>query len=149
MDDLAAARKALRRGRTSDALVYLWNALEPARLAGDASQLRGLAALAARVARDGDEAERQEAARLLAGLHGAVDGAPAVAATERVDAHVSVGEGAMGDEYEVPGEGAEPAAGEGDPEAAGPGRRVAVANLVWLLLVLAVIVLNVIRGVGD
>ncbi len=149
MDDLNAARKALRRGRAADALVHLWNAVEPARLAGDTSRLRALAGLAARVARNGDDAERREAERLLAELSRAMEDDQAVGATERMDAQASVAEDGVMPEYELSGEVPEPAPGEEEPDPAAPGRRAAVANLVWLLLVLGVIVLNVLRGLGD
>ncbi|MGH3013649.1 MAG: hypothetical protein ACRDNR_09410 [Gaiellaceae bacterium] len=44
--DIIRARKALDAGRTDEALVLLWNAVEPARLAGDADALREIAELA-------------------------------------------------------------------------------------------------------
>ena len=62
--ELRAARKSLARGRTDEALVYLWNMLEPARLDRGAP-LRELQRLAAVVRNQGNEAQQREAERLL------------------------------------------------------------------------------------
>jgi hypothetical protein len=45
-DELERARAALEAGNTDEALVLLWNAVEPARLAGDEQRLREIATLA-------------------------------------------------------------------------------------------------------
>ena len=66
MDAVREARGALRRGRSAEALVHLWNALEPARLAGDRRALDTIAGLAAHIAAGGEEGDRREAERLLA-----------------------------------------------------------------------------------
>jgi hypothetical protein len=65
--ELKAARRSLARGRTDEALVYLWNAVEPARLEGGRalSELRRLATL---IAARGEEGHRREAQRLLEAL---------------------------------------------------------------------------------
>jgi hypothetical protein len=65
--ELKAASKSLARGRTDEALVYLWNAVEPARLEGGRalSDLRRLATL---IAARGEEGHRREAQRLLEAL---------------------------------------------------------------------------------
>ena len=56
---IPAARKALGRGATAEALVHLWNELEPARLSGDRGRLEALARLAEEVRQRGDEAEAE------------------------------------------------------------------------------------------
>jgi hypothetical protein len=65
MDAVREARGALRKGRSAEALVHLWNALEPARLAGDRRRLDAIGGLAAHIAASGEEADRREAERLL------------------------------------------------------------------------------------
>jgi hypothetical protein len=65
--DLSQARSAISRGRGDEALVILWNLVEPARLEGDERTLRAIGALAAAVARH-DEGSRREAERLLESL---------------------------------------------------------------------------------
>ena len=55
------ARKALDRGEPAEALVLLWNAVEPARIAGDERALREIGRLAERLRQEGDESERREA----------------------------------------------------------------------------------------
>ena len=152
MNELAQARAALRRGRPSEALVFLWNALEPARLSGDTSALRSLGGLAERIARTGDDGERREAEHLLEELRGVARHEAAAPATQQVGADVSVAgetapvEPTFADELvELPGE------EESDTDAEPPprSRRAGIANLIWLLLVLGVVLLNIIRGVGD
>src|SRR5687768_2487088 len=63
--ELREARKAVARGRADEALVHLWNALEPARLAEDAGELVMIGRLAQRIGEFGDEGERRDAERLL------------------------------------------------------------------------------------
>jgi len=48
-DEVARARKALAANDVDEALVLLWKALEPARLADDKAQLKEIAAVAARI----------------------------------------------------------------------------------------------------
>jgi hypothetical protein len=62
--ELKRARKSLARGRVDEALVLLWNALDPARLEG-ARALRELERLAIAVGERGDEGQQREAQRLL------------------------------------------------------------------------------------
>jgi hypothetical protein len=65
VDGVREAKTALRHGRSAEALVHLWNALEPARLAGDRRRLDAIGGLAAHIAAGGEEADRREAERLL------------------------------------------------------------------------------------
>ena len=67
-DDLKDAQRALDRGRPDEALVFLWNVLEPARMAEDRSALRRIRALASRVVSEGDTSAKRDAERLLEGL---------------------------------------------------------------------------------
>jgi outer membrane biosynthesis protein TonB len=67
-DDLKKARRSLGDGRVDEALLFLWNALEPARLEGGRA-LRELERLAVAAGEQGEESQRDEAQRLLATLH--------------------------------------------------------------------------------
>ena len=131
--------------------MFLWNALEPARLAGDPAALRAIGGLAERVARTGDEGERREAERLLDQIRGVARTEAAVPATEHVGADVSVGgdtaaaEPTLADELDVPA-GDDEFDVEEEPEG---GRRAGMVNLVWLILALGLVALNVLRGLGD
>jgi hypothetical protein len=62
--ELKRARKSLAGGRVDEALVLLWNALEPARLEG-ARALRELERLAMAAGERGDAGQQREAQRLL------------------------------------------------------------------------------------
>jgi hypothetical protein len=62
------ARRAVERGDVDEALVLLWNALEPLRLAGDTAGLQRVAALADEIAVLGDGEHAHEAARLHAAV---------------------------------------------------------------------------------
>ncbi len=77
-DSLDHARRALARGETGEALVYLWNSLDEARASQDPGDFEDVAKLAEKVAERGDEAEQADAARLLAELDRA-HGEPATA----------------------------------------------------------------------
>ena len=154
MNQLAQARAALRRDRPSEALVFLWNAVEPARLAGDAGALRSIGGLAERIAQSGDEAERREAERLLEQIRGVARHETAVPATEEVGAEVSVGGTTVGAEPTIADalEGRDvPLEEEFDVEDEAPeaSRGARLMNIVWLLIALGVVALNVIRGLGD
>lgn len=141
-DELRSAQRALGRGATQEALVHLWNALEPARLAGDGRRLRTIAGLAQRVRAQGDEGEGREAERLLEELRSVVgeDGA-VVPATRRLDADVYAS-----------GEPAVEPAGDLQPgeEEASRGRTARLGNLIWIAIVVAVILFNLLgeRGGG-
>jgi hypothetical protein len=142
-DGVRAARKALGRGSPGEALVLLWNELEPARIAGDRGRIGQIAGLAQRIQREGDEGEAREAERLLESLRGALEEDGFAPATARLDAEVSAG----GQAYE-----ADPAAGAAydvDPEAeqsSAAGRR---GNLVWVALIVLIILINVVGQLRD
>ena len=122
------ARKALARGHPDEAVALLWNAIEPARLAGDRRALATIEQLALRVSREGDESQRREAEKLLAALRGASEeaGHPA---TGRAD----VGSLTVTEEGERVGQ-------EGDAQ---PGRGIGLGTIIWLLVVIAIIIINI------
>ncbi|HVM17245.1 MAG TPA: hypothetical protein VM290_06665 [Gaiellaceae bacterium] len=142
-DGVRTARAAVARGSNAEALVHLWNALEPARLAGDRRRLAAIGALAQRILADGDEAEAREAERLLEALRATVEDAGAAPATARVDADVSAGgeELAAGD-FDLA---SVDAAEEGEAET----RASRIGNLLWLVIVVAVILFNVLGQLRD
>ena len=132
------ARRALDRGAQDEALVLLWNALEPARIRGDRSALQGIAALALRVEREGDESQANEARRLLDVLREqASEPEHFAAATERVDADIQVG----GHDVE-PGD-VVPEEVEQEPGGRGLG------SVVWLVILLLVILYNLLGQLRD
>jgi hypothetical protein len=150
--ELNKARKALARGRADEALVILWNLVEPARLEGDSGTLRAIAALAGGVAQQ-DEGSRREAERLLETLGRAVPARPeperADVGFEELDEPIRsappVGkepELEEVEELEAPEPGnAEPADAEGGARRRGAGRYVIP------LVTLAIILINVIARV--
>jgi hypothetical protein len=137
-DALDRAARAARRGSADEALVLLWNELEPARLSGDRNALATIDRLARFIARDEDH--RHEAERLVAAVASAVAaGGAERAATAVVDAEVAVA-----------GDALEPAevedAAEPEPQA---GRGLAIGNVVWILILLGVLILNVLGRFND
>jgi hypothetical protein len=121
--------------------VHLWNAVEPARLAGDAGRLRAIAGLAQRVRSQGDEGEAREAERLLDTLRDAVEHGDGLApATEQLDAEVYAG-GEMIDSGEM-------TAGA-DMEGETEQRASRIGNLVWLALIVVIILFNVLGQLRD
>jgi hypothetical protein len=137
---LGDARKAVARGDADEALVALWNELEPARLAGDRRRLEAVADLAGRIAADGDEAHRREAERLLEAAQALDADGELVAATAQLDAEVGA---AGGGPVEAPGR----VGGPADEEEGSRG--IGLGNLLWALLILAVVLANVLRGLAD
>ena len=133
------ARKALARGATDEALVLLWNEVEPARLAGDTSTLRDIGRLARGIQQAGDPAQQREAERLLETLTEleAYPAAPAATA-EMLDVDVGPNGGVLGDVPEPTADGAE------DERRAGK-----LTSLVWIVLFLLVVIANALRGVGG
>lgn len=118
--------------------MHLWNALEPARLSGDARRLAAIASLAQQVRARGDEGEAREAERLIETLRGDVEAGALVPATERLDAEVYAG-GEQVEELET-----------GDvPSEAEAGRAARVGNLIWLALVLLIVLVNVLGQIRD
>lgn len=137
---IPAARKALGRGATAEALVHLWNELEPARLSGDGGRLEALARLAEEIRQRGDEADRYDAERLLAELREQAEAPNAAApATAVLDAEVDR-TGEVLDEAEADAE-AEPA--EGRSRAGG------LANWLWLVFVLVIVLANILGQLRD
>lgn len=136
-DALDRAARAARRGSPDEALVLLWNALEPARLSGDRRALATIDGLAGAIARD--EQHRHEAERLREAVAATIAGGGAERpATAVVDADVAVGGDALeADEVE------EAAASEGG------GRGLAIGNVVWVLILLGVLILNVLGRLND
>ncbi len=133
MDEVRSARRALGSGATAEALVHLWNALEPARLSGDRGSLRAIGGIAQEIRARGDESEAREAERLLEALHETVDDASAPA-TGRLDAGVVAGgEDVVQDEA----------------EAAAGGLAGRIGNLVWIAVVLFIVLINVIGQLRD
>jgi hypothetical protein len=134
--ELARARKSLARGRTDEALVYLWNALEPARLEGSEG-LRELQRLSTAIRERGDAGERREAERLLEAIGRSSEegkpievGVPAAHVTEIPDAGAS----AVGD-------------GEGKTEEAAAGSQL--GRLLLPILLLLIIVINIVARFVD
>ena len=141
-NDLAAARKALGRGRPDESLVYLWNALEPARLAGDRRALERIAGLAERIRAESESVERREAERLLEALREDVeDEAPVTVARAGEEAEVAV----RADWEPGPEELAlDEAEAEGETT-----RSSRAGSLIFLLIFLAVIALNILRAIQE
>ncbi len=134
--ELDQARKAVRRGDSDEALVRLWNAVEPARLSGDRSSLATIGQLAERIARTGDASQQREAKRLLETLQTAVADGGDVPATARLDADLSeVGEKLEDEAVE--------SAGESTGER--PRSGIPFGTILWFLIILAVVAMNVAR----
>lgn len=134
MSKVGDARAAVARGAIDEALVLLWNELEPARLAGDRSALATIEALAHRIATKGDEAQRREAERLLETL-GAASGQDTTPARARIEAAATAGSEQVEEILER------------ETRARSPASRL--GSIVWLLVVLAVILFNVLGGFRD
>ena len=131
-NDVDQARKAVRRGAPDEALVFLWNAVEPARLAGDGAALETIGGLAQAIVRGGDESQKREARRLLEMLDVAVAEEAGAPATARLDADVSpVGEKL---EEDVVQDGA-----------AQRGGRTPFGTILWFLVILAFVAMQVVR----
>ncbi len=128
-DDVKQARKALARGHPDEAVALLWNAIEPARLAGDRRALATIEQLALSLSREGDESHRREAEKLLAALRGASEAADRPE-TGRDEVGILT------------------AAHDGEPvgeEKVGTqaGRAVGLSTIIWLLIVIAIVILNI------
>ena len=139
--ELTGAKKALDRARPDESLVYLWNALEPARLAGDRRALERIAGLAERIRAEAESVERREAERLLEALHDDTEAEPPVTIA-RADEEAEV---AVGAEREPGPE--EFAVDEKAEMETTRGSRA--GSLIFFLIFLAVVVLNILRGIQD
>jgi hypothetical protein len=132
-DGIKQARSALRRGDADVALVLLWNELEPARLEGDRGSLRAIAELATAIAQGGEEGQQAEAQQLLEVLQRAAGEGDA---TKVLEGEVQAAGYDPGEEHEVDVEPAET-----------PGFRL--GGLVWLLILIAIVVINVLSGTRE
>ncbi len=143
--ELRQARKSLARGRTDEALVYLWNALEPARLerAGSLRELRRLATL---IRDRGDEAERRDAERLLEAIgRGSADGDQLEIGTLSRPPSGMVGGVEPFEAESVDAEPADQQDDAGEPEAGRPR----LGRLLLPILVLLIVLVNVIARLLD
>jgi hypothetical protein len=132
-DGIKQARAALRRGDADGALVILWNEVESARLEGDRRSLRAIGGLATAIAQGGEEGQQAEAQRLLEVLERAADEGDA---TKVLEGEVRAAGYDPGEEQEVDVEADET-----------PGFRL--GGLVWLLILIAIVVINVLSGTRD
>jgi hypothetical protein len=143
-DGLKQARAALRRGAADETLVLLWNELEPARIAGDQRALRAIGGLASVIVQHGDEGQRAEAEQLLAEVREA--GARG-AATAMLEGEVRPGgyePGGVAGDLAGDGGSAEEDREEGIEQ---PGFRL--GPLVWLLILIAIVIINVLGQARD
>ncbi len=146
-----------RTAKFDEDLVRLWNAIEPLRLSGDAAGLRDVERRAARIASEGDEAQRRDAERLLEVLSAMDERVTATPATARLDAEVAMGGRTFRDASpEIEGGRDD----EAPPETFDPGGRLEGAEpdeeqprglkrlmpLLWVIVFVVVIVLNVLGG---
>ena len=146
MDAVREARGALRRGRSAEALVHLWNALEPARLAGDRRRLEAIGGLAAQVAASGEEGERAEAERLLEALREAATEPGSFAGAEDVGVASVGGEAVHEPEhYGVEDAGPGPERVEEPDEAEAEAQRSGVPSL-WTILIILFVIITIARN---
>jgi hypothetical protein len=134
--DLREARKSLARGRTDEALVYLWNTLEPARLERGAT-LRELQRLSTLIRNQGEEAQQREAERLLEAISRSSEEGQQIEATVLT-------EGLTG----VP-EAAEPARSGTGESGESVATRPRLGRLLLPLVFLLIILINVIARIVD
>lgn len=132
-DGIKQARSALRRGEADAALVILWNELEPARLAGDRGSLRAIAGMATSIAQSGEEGQQAEAQRLLEVLERAAGEGDA---TKALEGEVRAAGYDPGEEQDADVEAAET-----------PGFKF--GGLVWLLILIAIVIINVLSGTRE
>jgi ABC-type nitrate/sulfonate/bicarbonate transport system substrate-binding protein len=128
-DNVKQARKALARGHPDEAVALLWNAIEPARLAGDRRALATIEHLALSVSREDDESQRREAEKLLAALRRASE-----AADRPETGRGEVGILTAADDGEPVGE---------KKVGTQPGRGIGLSTIIWLLVVIAIVILNI------
>jgi hypothetical protein len=129
MASATKARRALARGATDEALIHLWNEIEPARLEGDTRTLREIAALAAQVKEQGDPAYQREAERMLESLGGWTSAeSPAVQTGAAAEIEPAPQDTTKEAEVEV------------------TSRLGRIGGLVWIVLFLLIVIANAIRG---
>jgi hypothetical protein len=134
------ARKALARGSADEALVLLWNEVEPARLAGDVATLREIGRLAELIRRDGDPAQQREAERLLETVREFTEGEAPARPAAAPESRMENGATTLEDAEE---------AGPLDEAGGTEGRPGRMTSLVWILLFLLIVIANALRGIGD
>jgi hypothetical protein len=132
-DGIKQARAALRRGDADSALVILWNEVEPARLEGDRGSLSAIGGLATAIAQGGDEAKQAEAQRLLEVLERAAGEGDA---TKVLEGEVRAAGYDPGEEQDADVEAAET-----------PGFKL--GGLVWLLILVAIVIINILSGTRE
>lgn len=143
------ARRALTRGDIDEALVALWNALEPLRLRGDRAGLKAIGEMAAYVGANGDGSQSREAERLLVQVRDLLQLEPAPAV---IAARAEAGSPRRDQSPPVVVAPSEPGVDvdemfEPDDEAADdarPGPRF--GPLVWALIVAAFVIFNIVSG---
>jgi hypothetical protein len=135
MASLRDAAGAVRRGSNQEALVVLWNQLEAARLLGDRSRLATIERLAARIAEEGDEAERREAERLLEAVRDAEQDGALEPATGRIEGELST----VGERVE----------GMLEEDADDRQSTGMLGPFVWFLILVAIVVLNLLGQLRD
>lgn len=151
------ARRALARGDTDEALVALWNALEPLRLSGDRRGLRAVGEMAAHVATHGDGSQAREAERLLGEVRDLLQLPPAP--EQEVAVHATVGRDRLPPPRAEPPVSSTETEGEwwdGELEPEVEPRRVEAEEdertgprfgpLVWALIVAAFVIFNIVSG---
>jgi hypothetical protein len=157
MSNVRGARRALARGHIDEALVELWNVLEPLRLQGDTAGLEAVGRTAQEIVATGDGSQAREAERLLRQV-GEFLGADQDA---DVDDHVEVVHTPAPDIGLPDAAGYEPAPHAGEPFEAdgdgqgevGPGgeggrpRRSRIGSLVWALILGGFVLFNIVRGI--
>ena len=149
------AERALARGRADEALVYLWNALELARVAGDAGSLEGIVRVARRIEQAGDPAEQREAVRLLETLRPPApreDSLPAPVAARDGDRYVADAGDAVEGVYGEPAGPDEHAPKEGTAEASdaeSPRGRGGLRRRLVPLVFLAIFLVNLVVRLAD
>lgn len=147
------ARRALDRGDVDEALVVLWNLLEPLRLEGDHNGLNRVADMADEIGTLADGSYATEAQRLQAAIGRNATAEPAVTtATERrvPDSLESWANVLLGGEAAPPDDLGGDVVGGGDatPEEESRGRRL--GPIVWAILVALFVLLQVLGNVfGD
>ena len=148
--DLGQARKAVRRGAADEALVYLWNALEPARLARDGSALETIGRLAHTIAENGDSSQRRDAERLLEAVQTTVAEEEETPATARLDADLSpVGETLEDDAVRAAARPRDGIDGEAVEAEGRPRGGIPFGTILWFAILAAVIVMNVLRRLNE
>ncbi len=152
MTTVRDARRALARGQTDEALVDLWNALEPLRLDDDRGGLKAVGQMAAQIAAQGDSSQVREAERLLVQVRALLQHDAAAEAVTVGDAGREVAVLAEAAPYDGAYESTEDGDYEGESEAEydeppeDDDVRPRLGKLVWALIVAAFVIFNIVSG---